>query len=213
IGVVHETRAAGARLAFDLAVLVAEIVAAMGRVALEAFGSLTKALGRGPVSLQLGHRLDSSLCSPVRRLPVGTRCGRTRVLSPACRLRALLLFRCKHHDHLLAFHERVLLDHRVRGQISTDPIEELAPEVLVHHLAAAEPQGDLGLVALREEAGQVTQLDLVIRLSRAGTKFHFLDLNLLLLALSGVRSEEHTSELQSPYDLVCRLLLEKEKTK
>src|SRR5207248_11397896 len=26
---------------------------------------------------------------------------------------------------------------------------------------------------------------------------------------SVVRSEEHTSELQSPYDLVCRLLLEK----
>src|SRR5438094_1953616 len=30
--------------------------------------------------------------------------------------------------------------------------------------------------------------------------------------LSG-RSEEHTSELQSPYDLVCRLLLEKKKYK
>src|SRR5207248_8247580 len=28
---------------------------------------------------------------------------------------------------------------------------------------------------------------------------------------AGVRSEEHTSELQSPYDLVCRLLLEKKK--
>src|SRR5207248_4115459 len=28
----------------------------------------------------------------------------------------------------------------------------------------------------------------------------------------GERSEEHTSELQSPYDLVCRLLLEKKKT-
>src|SRR5438094_2814991 len=26
------------------------------------------------------------------------------------------------------------------------------------------------------------------------------------------RSEEHTSELQSPYDLVCRLLLEKKNT-
>src|SRR5437867_9876721 len=26
-----------------------------------------------------------------------------------------------------------------------------------------------------------------------------------------LRSEEHTSELQSPYDLVCRLLLEKKK--
>src|SRR5207248_10948129 len=33
-----------------------------------------------------------------------------------------------------------------------------------------------------------------------------------LIAASGgkwIRSEEHTSELQSPYDLVCRLLLEK----
>src|SRR5437867_7130634 len=29
----------------------------------------------------------------------------------------------------------------------------------------------------------------------------------------GPRSEEHTSELQSPYDLVCRLLLEKKKNK
>src|SRR5438094_8387882 len=30
-------------------------------------------------------------------------------------------------------------------------------------------------------------------------------------ALQAARSEEHTSELQSPYDLVCRLLLEKKK--
>src|SRR5437867_7663467 len=30
---------------------------------------------------------------------------------------------------------------------------------------------------------------------------------------TGSRSEEHTSELQSPYDLVCRLLLEKKKKK
>src|SRR5437867_9747241 len=30
-------------------------------------------------------------------------------------------------------------------------------------------------------------------------------------AIDGHRSEEHTSELQSPYDLVCRLLLEKKK--
>src|SRR5437867_12388030 len=28
-----------------------------------------------------------------------------------------------------------------------------------------------------------------------------------------VRSEEHTSELQSPYDLVCRLLLEKKNSR
>src|SRR3989454_3937477 len=31
------------------------------------------------------------------------------------------------------------------------------------------------------------------------------------LAGDGVRSEEHTSELQSPCNLVCRLLLEKKK--
>src|SRR5260221_7933817 len=31
------------------------------------------------------------------------------------------------------------------------------------------------------------------------------------VALSGTRSEEHTSELQSHSDLVCRLLLEKKK--
>src|SRR5436189_4094020 len=32
-------------------------------------------------------------------------------------------------------------------------------------------------------------------------------------AASGLRSEEHTSELQSPMYLVCRLLLEKKKRK
>src|SRR5207248_10599125 len=34
-----------------------------------------------------------------------------------------------------------------------------------------------------------------------------------LIARPRRRSEEHTSELQSPYDLVCRLLLEKKKKK
>src|SRR5437867_7089267 len=35
----------------------------------------------------------------------------------------------------------------------------------------------------------------------------------LAVTLPEPRSEEHTSELQSPYDLVCRLLLEKKKIK
>src|SRR5437867_8007513 len=35
----------------------------------------------------------------------------------------------------------------------------------------------------------------------------------LTLQTNGQRSEEHTSELQSPYDLVCRLQLEKKKIK
>src|SRR6266496_4515800 len=44
---------------------------------------------------------------------------------------------------------------------------------------------------------------------------HRLDLRRLddPLELAGVRSEEHTSELQSRRDLVCRLLLEKKKEK
>src|SRR2546426_7138644 len=39
------------------------------------------------------------------------------------------------------------------------------------------------------------------------------DLSVPLRSGSGVRSEEHTSELQSPCNLVCRLLLEKKKKK
>src|SRR5207244_13528341 len=45
---------------------------------------------------------------------------------------------------------------------------------------------------------------------------HFVDyvINQVLVPLMGafLRSEEHTSELQSPDHLVCRLLLEKKKT-
>src|SRR5258708_24631177 len=42
---------------------------------------------------------------------------------------------------------------------------------------------------------------------------HIADLDLLVADLGLVRSEEHTSELQSPDHLVCRLLLEKKKHK
>ena len=100
--------------------------------------------------------------------------------------RLLLLFRCKHHDHLLAFHERVLLDHAVRGEIRRNPIQKPASDILVHHLSATEPQGYLGLVSLGQEADEITHFDLVITLSRTGTKLYFLDLNLLLLALGRV---------------------------
>src|SRR5438876_8360876 len=45
------------------------------------------------------------------------------------------------------------------------------------------------------------------------TGYRTCKLALILIALSGLRSEEHTSELQSPVHLVCRLLLEKKKKK
>src|SRR2546426_6614937 len=37
--------------------------------------------------------------------------------------------------------------------------------------------------------------------------------NAIVRGNDGIRSEEHTSELQSPCNLVCRLLLEKKKKK
>src|SRR5437867_9144497 len=45
---------------------------------------------------------------------------------------------------------------------------------------------------------------------RNATLNRIVDLNARALR-STIRSEEHTSELQSPYDIVCRLLLEKKK--
>src|SRR5215469_9400134 len=73
VRLVHEARTARAGMALHLAVLVTEVVAAFGRVPLVALRRLAKALGRGPVGLQLGHRLNSStlcwLVAPVARRP------------------------------------------------------------------------------------------------------------------------------------------------
>src|SRR5207248_11689211 len=51
------------------------------------------------------------------------------------------------------------------------------------------------------------------RARRARGRDALQDVSLQVAAVAGrnCRSEEHTSELQSPYDLVCRLLLEKKK--
>src|SRR5207248_8862695 len=56
-------------------------------------------------------------------------------------------------------------------------------------------------------------------LFRSSAQFHWFETDTRGSCLRGglrprqQRSEEHTSELQSPYDLVCRLLLEKKKKK
>src|SRR5207248_10668284 len=74
-----------------------------------------------------------------------------------------------------------------------------------HQVAARPCPARLALEAFEQVLGQVN----VIVLVSAG-----IPLVALLRALRSAfalagRSEEHTSELQSPYDLVCRLLLEK----
>src|SRR5437867_10635281 len=50
----------------------------------------------------------------------------------------------------------------------------------------------------------------LVRVAEDPTHLTF-EKDLVAWTLEMGRSEEHTSELQSPYDLVCRLLLEKKK--
>src|SRR5207248_10908664 len=61
--------------------------------------------------------------------------------------------------------------------------------------------------------GQLVELEAeYLGKSRAGDRPHLVHRHRSPeLASCPPRSEEHTSELQSPYDLVCRLLLEKKK--
>src|SRR2546426_2655257 len=67
----------------------------------------------------------------------------------------------------------------------------------------------------RAEAAAKDVLEQAGRLSRAWMQGAMVDLLTIVGArrgdVPGARSEEHTSELQSPCNLVCRLLLEKKK--
>src|SRR3712207_7732834 len=83
-------------------------------------------------------------------------------------------------------------------------------------LFRSEP--DRGQVAHRLDAGRGERLEVRVRLERRGLRRggggplgRGLEIGLALL--DAVRSEEHTSELQSRQYLVCRLLLEKKKKK
>src|SRR5207248_10086361 len=81
-------------------------------------------------------------------------------------------------------------DHRDLHSFPTRRSSDLlfSCEELTHILRAWEAQGRTVLAAVHD-------LELARRAFTHGV----------------LRSEEHTSELQSPYDLVCRLLLEKKK--
>src|SRR5438105_14879694 len=61
-----------------------------------------------------------------------------------------------------------------------------------------------------EDGDEVTDADEVERLAEIASK-SFADFESSDLDEQTLRSEEHTSELQSRVDLVCRLLLEKKK--
>src|SRR5690242_21361455 len=71
----------------------------------------------------------------------------------------------------------------------------------VHHQSDGVPERGVKVVADLEDAGCA---DAIFGAAR--------DLPPVRLLVNNARSEEHTSELQSHVNLVCRLLLEKKKT-
>src|SRR2546426_7314776 len=80
-------------------------------------------------------------------------------------------------------------------------------ERLRRHVTRARlfPKAGTAIVAVSGGADSLALLDLLHDLAP--------DLGLTLVVAHADRSEEHTSELQSPCNLVCRLLLEKKKNK
>ncbi len=88
-----------------------------------------------------------------------------------------------HHDHLAPFELRELLDQDRVAQIVADAVEQGQTDFLVGDFPTAETQRDLALVAFREEAADVAQLDVVVAIVRARTEFDFLDFDDRLLGL------------------------------
>src|SRR2546426_9092875 len=118
------------------------------------------------------------------------------------------------HDRVVDQHHSLVLQeraHRVQLQLHAEMadglarLDEGAPDVVVSH--QTELQRDLRL--LREPERRVD--------ARVGDRHHHVGVHRLLAGEHPSkplpRSEEHTSELQSPCNLVCRLLLEKKKKK
>src|SRR5262245_61083756 len=102
--------------------------------------------------------------------------------------RRYALLRGQQHHHLPALQFRKLFHDAVRLQVSADALEEPDAELLMRHLAAAEAQRYLRLVAFAQEPDQVPELDLVVALVGPWSELHFLDLDLLELELGLVRA-------------------------
>src|SRR5207248_6530841 len=118
---------------------------------------------------------------------------------------------------------------RIREAILTRAREPraLAAEIraMREKLHAAHPNTS-GIFDLKHDAGGMIDIEFAVQFLVLAHAREHRDMlgnlgNIALLRLAAShrlieaelaeRSEEHTSELQSPYDLVCRLLLEKKK--
>src|SRR2546427_5338039 len=90
--------------------------------------------------------------------------------------------------------------------VSVCPIEEVAPKIkrpMWFQLYVLKDRGFMQNALERAQAAGCSTLVFTVDMPVPGARYRD--------AHSGMRSEEHTSELQSQSNLVCRLLLEKKK--
>src|SRR5690606_2507469 len=119
--------------------------------------ALPLALSECPRKTCLGSCASSALVFACKRNGAATAC-------PAGRLGSLIVqakppaqaacgsARGQDHDHLPALQTRLGLDLSELAQVGLDALQEVVADLLVGHLAPAEPQGDLDLVPFVEEA-------------------------------------------------------------
>src|SRR5699024_11299308 len=85
----------------------------------------------------------------------------------------------------------------------------ILPQLWAQSVAAAVPLADDLGTNLRSALQSVPLPEPPRKLRRARVFFSILFMVLFFICAGWARSEEHTSELQSRFDIVCRLLLEK----
>src|SRR5690606_16425881 len=93
----------------------------------------------------------------------------------------------KHHHHLTAFELRLGFDLGNRLDFLADAVQELHAKFHMRHLASAEAERKLDLVAFLEETAHGLHLHLIVMGVDVGTHLDLLDLDGLLL-LAGLGS-------------------------
>src|SRR5699024_11795502 len=85
------------------------------------------------------------------------------------------------------------------------------PDLLRYLLFCFKHIGRLDIIFLRAFITNKIYLQLFLYVFSVLSFLHNIEITHIHIETSHSRSEEHTSELQSRFDLVCRLLLEKKK--
>src|SRR5690606_41579705 len=94
------------------------------------------------------------------------------------------------------------------------PSSTLFPSTTLFRSCQVHQARDHGAVELRVFLGVCSKQDIgLFGEGRAACRNGYDGTTILARQFDGIRSEEHTSELQSRENLVCRLLLEKKKIK